>query len=80
MRVSISKKGYKAVKIEGIPIVTPSSWKGMAKSDFSKVVNLPEESKMTLSVFSGSEDVIKSRRGKDSGYSIFPNTVHSIVY
>ena len=52
----------------------------MRRSNFSKVVNLPEESKMALSVFSGSEDVIESRRGKDFSYSIIPNTAHSVKY
>ena len=60
--------------------VTTSSWRKMARSGYSKVVNLSEDSKMALSVFSGSEDVIESRKCKDFGYSIIPNTVHSIVY
>lgn len=52
----------------------------MAGSGYSKVVNLAEESKMGLSLFSGSEDVIESRRCKDFNSSIIPNTVHSVVY
>ena len=39
------------VKIYTNSIVTPYSWQGMARSGYSKVVNLSEDSKMALSVF-----------------------------
>ena len=46
----------------------------------TKVVNLSEESKMALSLFSTRKDLIGLEMWKDIDYSIIPNAVNSIVY